>query len=864
MKRYFHLILSAIFVLAVFASVFAANGLFPFGDKSLSWCDMNQQVIPLLCDFKDILAGKDGFFLSLSNAGGMNFYGVFFFFLASPFSFLVAFVSKADIPFLMNILVVLKLCTCAICAGIYFEKRFCSLSPFLKAALSTSYALCGYGMLFYQNIIWLDIMYLFPLLLLGIELLSDEGKPLLFTLSLGATVIVNYYISYMVILFALLYFGFYALFFKRADLTVFVRLGISTVCALLFGALVWLPSLLQYFSSGRTSNVIQGLKDSAFFAYTETSLPVLLCTGIILAVLLLILPRFYEQSVKMKMLACVFLLMCVPVFTEPVNRMWHTGNYMSFPVRYGFITVFMGLVICAEYLSGKEFASRTRPIFGVPVIALCTGTALFMLSYAYKNCDTLSHYVQTLWGDKASLQGLLILFLCAVGIYIAVIALASCKKIGQSILALCLCIAVLAEGLCAVTVYVGTAKDKLDTNNFAKFIALEDTVDDTGLYRVNMSSKISDANMTGAAGFNSLGHYTSLTHSNYMKAAKQFGLSGYWMEIGNWGGSILSDALLNVEYEISRDGFDYKVNKTSGAAGFGIASAKKLPEELPDGNRLYVLGKYFADIFALDSNPVTQYDIAYTAGCEHFKRDGQNYFVSLKNDNSIVYNLRADGEKMLYFDCYNGAFNALTEPINGAFDVYVNGSLFSRDYPTQSYNAPLELGSFKDEQVTVLLKLKKDINCFSFGVFGVDSDAVSTAVSTAKIPVFTQEGSTITAELRADNLGEMFLSLPYNEGYRITLNGKEIPYSRCMTGFMSISPDKAGSLKITFVPKGFYLGLALSVAGVALLIGFLMLNKKLHLLPAPLKKLTFGLFIFIFAVFLLAIYIMPVIINLLF
>ena len=50
--------------------------LYPFGDNTVSWCDINQQVIPLLLDFKDILEENGSLFLNMQNAGGMNFWGV--------------------------------------------------------------------------------------------------------------------------------------------------------------------------------------------------------------------------------------------------------------------------------------------------------------------------------------------------------------------------------------------------------------------------------------------------------------------------------------------------------------------------------------------------------------------------------------------------------------------------------------------------------------------------------------------------------------------------------------------------------------------------------------------------------------------
>ena len=72
-------LLTAVFLL----SFYALGGFYPFGSGSISWCDMDQQVIPLLLNFKDILTGHGSVLYSLQNAGGMNFLGVFFFFLAN-------------------------------------------------------------------------------------------------------------------------------------------------------------------------------------------------------------------------------------------------------------------------------------------------------------------------------------------------------------------------------------------------------------------------------------------------------------------------------------------------------------------------------------------------------------------------------------------------------------------------------------------------------------------------------------------------------------------------------------------------------------------------------------------------------------
>lgn len=862
LKNYKSVILTPIIVAIVFAVYFAANGFSPFGESSVSWCDMTQQVIPLLCDFKDILLGKEGFFLSLQNSGGMNFFGVFFFFLASPFSFLVVFFEKADIPLLMNIILVLKLCVCSLTSALYFEKRFKNLSLSFKIILSVCYAFCGYGMMFYQNIIWLDVMYLFPILMLGIHSLIQKGKPWLFIFLLTITVIVHFYLSYMVILFVVLYFGIYAFYFKKTDYMLYVKLGISAAVSLMLSAIVWVPSFAQYISSGRKSNIIEGLMYCDFFTATETCVPLILATSLIFAVLIVFTPNLANKNDDTKMSVIVFLAMCIPVFIEPVNRMWHTGNYMSFPVRYGFITVFLGLVACANLLSDIEYESDKRNV-GLPFIILGAVVGAFVIGYSTEHLETLSRYAKTLWGNRESYHGILILFLCLVFAEAVSVLLAKKKIISKRVLSVILAITVLCESYSSLMIYITPSKDSLDMNEYTYFCELEDGINDNGFYRVNMSEKLIDANMTGAIGYNSLGHYTSLTDSNYMDAIKILGYSGYWMEIGNWNGNIISDALMAVKYRIDEtDNEQFKIVENPVSSGFITPSDAKLPQELPKTDRAIAIGDIFTKMFSLENSPVTRYQVTSFEECEYFMSGGNHIFTHLGSKNSLVYQIDVKGEQILYFDCFNGGSNNLEEPINNAFSVYVNGKPVSQSYPSQNKNGMLELGTFKDESVTVYLQLNKSISCYSFGVFGFDTAAIISAVEGIKPSEIKVKGRSITAEIPTDYSGEMFISLPYNEGYKVTLNGKKIEYNRCLTGFMSVNMANGGELKISFVPPKFILGLIISILGIIAVTALWLFGKRLDSLSDIITKSVFVLFVAVFAVFLIAVYIMPVVANL--
>ena len=102
--------------------VFFINGLYPFGNGTIAWCDMTQQVIPMTADLKDILTGKTSLFLNMQNAGGMSMVGVIFFFVASPFNLLALFVPKEDLIYFVNIATMLKMMTAGVTAMLFFPQ----------------------------------------------------------------------------------------------------------------------------------------------------------------------------------------------------------------------------------------------------------------------------------------------------------------------------------------------------------------------------------------------------------------------------------------------------------------------------------------------------------------------------------------------------------------------------------------------------------------------------------------------------------------------------------------------------------------------------------------------------------------------
>ena len=875
-KKYASLIISPLAVLLLMGIVFFCYSLFPFAENTLSWCDMSQQVLPILLEFKDILAGHGNLFLNMENAGGMNFWGVFLFFISSPFSFLVAFVPKEDMMVFMNILVVLKMMVCALTACIFFRRRFPNLGEGPTALLGVMYAFCGYTMMFYQNLVWLDMMYLFPLLLLGTERMLTERKPLLYCLTLCAVVTVNFYLSYMVVLFLVLAVALYIALCiprdqRRGSIALF---AVSSLVSALATAVVWLPALRQYLSSARGDDLLQSLSSGDFITKLFTMVPLLFCTAVIFACLPFLALRSHRNSRKITFCILMFVLMLIPIFIEPINKMWHTGSYQAFPVRYGYITIFLGLILTAVVLNHAEPDPLRRSSRSAIAVVACdlvvfTGVLLFLL-FNYQT--QMSHYSRSLWGDKDSFTYLLIAFLAAFVCYFAVVYLYKFRKIGRTLFLVALCVLVAIECVFNASVYIGTTSHSV--SSYQDLVDLAGRLPQDSFYRVKADKKYFDVNMMGGLGYHSLSHYTSLNSQSYLYAMKKLGYSSYWMEVNSNNGTLLTDALLSNQYTIAAwnkvspmatsvyNNGTYSILKNDLFLPLGLKIKGNLDEMeyLPDGERVDIQEYLYKTLLGGEGDLCTRYE---PTGKHNITLGHSSRYVlrrgSLPEESSLTYHISVKGKQALYLDCFDALTNRLKEPINDSFQVIVNGAVVEKSYPNQRTNGLLELGIFEDEEVDITLFLTRNISAKSFGVFGMDIEKLSEAVEQAQGVEVTVDGITLTASCEAEQGEALALFVPYDTGFTAMVNGQAADIQRLDDTFMAVSLQEGeNAIVLHYTPSGFSVGLILSVVGLLLLIGLCIWYSRGGRLPRWTEKLCFVPF-YIFAYLVFAfLYLFPV------
>ena len=360
--------------------IFRAQGMYPFGEKSLLIMDMSGQYIEFLCGLKHIKSPADMFF-NWGKVLGSNYTGVFSYYCASPLSFLTLLCPdrfmNAGVLFLTALKIGLSGLTMAVFllgrkeTGINRAPRpnkpdKTALKLFLILIFSSGYAMMSYTCVYSMCIMWLDGVFILPLLLHFTEKLIDRGQTVPFVLTLVYIFISNYYIAYMCGAFAAIYFIYYMLDRKPLPAEREAGSGVKTVFIVnralrfLLGALAaaglsaWLL-VPTYFSlkegkigGGNSdyssvwnfgfSDFVRKLFIGEYDAITNRGAPFFYCG----AAVLLMLPAFFclrrmSKRRKLASAAVLALLLFSLVYSE-FDRAWHIFQHPNwFPYRWSFV-----------------------------------------------------------------------------------------------------------------------------------------------------------------------------------------------------------------------------------------------------------------------------------------------------------------------------------------------------------------------------------------------------------------------------------------------------------------------------------------------------------------------------------------------
>lgn len=381
-----NLVLSFLFPFCIMMSVLMYRGVYPFGDNSFLHMDMYHQYMPFFAELLHKLKNGESLYYSWNIGLGSNFLALFAYYLASPVNWLVFFFPESHLMEFMTYLIVLKIAFCGTAFFLFLRYHF-RKEKYSMVLFSCFYALSGFIAAYNWDIMWLDNVILAPLIILGLEKLFYEKKYRLYTITLGMSILSDYYLSIMICIFVVFYFGILLV----EEPKHYKRILPFAGCSLLAGGLAGVLLVPVYFAL-RLSEFTQFTfpkKISSYFSMwdivarhfmnvtTEQKLdhwPNIYCgVGVFLLVPMYVLNRKIRGREKVAKLG--LLLFFLMSFTINILVLfWHGLNYPdSLPARQSFLYIFLVLVICYE--AWMKFEEITPKVLG----GCFAGAAVFLL-----------------------------------------------------------------------------------------------------------------------------------------------------------------------------------------------------------------------------------------------------------------------------------------------------------------------------------------------------------------------------------------------------------------------------------------------------------------------------------------------------
>lgn len=354
---------------------------FMFCDVGLVANDCYEQYVPFLNAYYDVITDGKSIFYSLTGSMGYDFWAVFSYYLVSPLNFIILLFGKSRIVYAVNLLIVLKLAFCGGTFSVFLKNRFPKAKCSRIVSFSAIYALCGFMVGYAWNIMWLDGVLLFPLVIMGLDLLMRDEKPkwYWYTLFLSLLIVISYFIGYMSCIFIFLYFFTYNFKSFGDFMKKLVWVGLSSLLAVGISAVILLPSF-----GGVQSTYISGelLPKPEFYGSFADSLSNFLVGVPQIGInfdrqyanlfmttfaLLLSLVYFTAGSVKPNKKIRNFILLAIMIFSlnfKPLNFIWHGFHEQTgIPNRFSFMITFLLLEMAFEICVQSKKRIKKRSIF---------------------------------------------------------------------------------------------------------------------------------------------------------------------------------------------------------------------------------------------------------------------------------------------------------------------------------------------------------------------------------------------------------------------------------------------------------------------------------------------------------------------
>ncbi len=855
----------AISILLVMGYSFYLKGLYPFGSNSIIYADMIQQTAPFYYKFFDIIKGNSSIFYDFNTSMGFNIFSTISGYFLSPFSYIILLFKRENIILAINIVFMAKIIGCGLSCTWMLKKYFNNIKTYWVIFLSLLYAFSSYNIIMYQIINWLDIVIIFPILLVSLKKLLDDKRITSYTIALTFIILMSYQLGYMIVLCILFTSSVYIkLYLEKKDRKnrIFL-LGIGTISSILISFVKVLPSIIQTFESSRIGgNIADILKSNTSYMYDRMSF---LFSGVIIYPLIFLLILKYKENKKFLILTLsALMLTLLPIVVDPINRLWHMGSYSSFPFRYGFIPILIFIIMAAYYIDkyeSKNFESynfkKWKFLFEIVLLIISIIILIFIEKKYYTEIQqaisSLTLYVNLKVFKLLLVAGGIILLVSAI------IFIVERENYNNIFVKLIFIVLISSYSLFNLYNYIGIesimnriTEKYNDMNNIYTY----EFNNEEQYYRIKDIDQIYTtytANTPFVTNKKSLAHYTSLTSENHMLVMKKLGYGSNWTRTYDGGGTAFTDSLFNVKYLISNrelnssiynyvneiNGIKVYENKFYIPNGIKIIKDNILDDVLEANSVFEAQNNIYKSISNSNENIVQELTDFKLVNL--IKEENEGYQTYRKIDESqkayIEFEIDNLDKKQIYLNVLRDLNNSKNSIVYNSLKIYINGEPYNsyfdgietNEFPTEINNGLLDLGEYENENVKIYIEVIKnfDVKELSIGLLDID-----------KLEMLSNKYINITSDIIVNKnkinstvngrLGEnLFIAIPFDKGFKCKINGNNITMEKTFDNFISIPLiEGENRIELIYTPKGLILGSIISSVTILISIIVMILNNN--------------------------------------
>lgn len=854
--------------------VYFCYSIIPFGDRTIYRMDLYHQYGPLFTELYDRLVSGESLIYSWNTGLGSSFLGNFYNYLSSPISLIVLLFGHKNTFEAVAAMIAIKAVLSAMSMANYLKKSQ-NINSLYGSAFGVLYAFCGYFIAYYWNVMWIDALYLLPLIALGIERIINDGKVKTYFFALILAIFSNYYIGFMLCIFSCIYFIYFyvcsldkikekkryldngELFIDKVANSFFFRSGVKFAFASLGAALVLsfmlVPLAYVLQSSSATTGSAPTEQEFYFniFDFVSNHIaslePTIRSSGddilpnVYCGILTIILIPLYMFSNKISSTekAASAVLLAVMYFSFNLNfanYFWHGLHFPNdLPYRQSFMYSFILIVMAAKVLKNiYEFNKKQILAVGIGIIAYIV-------------------LVQQMPTNKVT-DSTVYISIVFVFLFTIVLGLITSKRNQAFALSVMLVCSVATESITANTDhYVANQTKESFASDYDDFKALQTTIadaDDNLFYREERTKNRARMDPSWYD-YNGVSIFSSMAYEKVANLQKYIGLYGNKINSFTYNPQTpVYNSMFSLKYLYDSENYlapgEYYTQKASNEIFTAYENNYML-------NIAYPVSEDVLDWDAsLSDDPVKAQEELFKAST------GVEGIYERIDDFEIIYGniLSLDREIV-----NTGSFvmNKISEEFDGSMTIELTANdnrniyvyVYSRNLDTVSILSPsysntmnvldgyiLDLGKHEiGETISIEMPLKDDVSFANvdFVAFNINQDKFVEGYEKLKdgqIEYTKFDDTIIEGSFIAEKDEILFTSIPYDVGWNVYIDGEKVKENDIVKISDSLLGVKTtrGEHSIKLVYEAKFLNETLIISGIfslLLLIVYIFKKKKL-------------------------------------